>query len=343
MTNPKRKRPSMKDVARLAGVSQTTVSFVINETEAGIPEETKQRVWAAVAELGYRPNIIARSLRSNRTYTIGFISDEIAITPYAVQIIHGAQDQAWKNGYLILMINTDGNPEMKEAALNTLHDRKVDGMVYATMFHREVQAHDLLYELPTVLVDCFVADHSLPSVVPDEITGGRVATEYLLEKGHRRVGFINTTEPFPAKNGRLEGYKQALSNYDQHFDQTLVFNGGDGIPEGGYNGVMYLMSLPEPPTGIFCFNDRMAMGAYDALRKLGLSIPDDVAVVGFDNQELVASDLYPGLTTMALPHYEMGQWAVNHLLELIEKPALWQDVLPKQQMLKCPLLVRGSA
>jgi LacI family transcriptional regulator len=156
MAKQGKRKPTMKDVAQLAGVSQTTVSFVINKNpDVSIPDETKNRVWAAILELGYRPNIIARGLRSNRTYTIGFVSDEIATTPFAVQIIHGAQDRAWKDSYLTLMINTGGDPEMKEAALQAMHDRKVDGIVYATMYHREVQMHEMLHELPTVLLDCF--------------------------------------------------------------------------------------------------------------------------------------------------------------------------------------------
>jgi len=343
MAESKKRKPTMKDVAKLAGVSQTTVSFVINKnTNASIPEETKERVWAAILELGYRPNIIARGLRSNRTYTIGLISDVVATTPYAVQIIHGAQDQAWENGYIILMINTGGDSEMKEAAINTMHDRKVDGLVYATMKHREVQPHPMLNELPTVLLDCYISDHSLPSVIPDEITGGREATEYLLSKGHRRIGFINNLGPVPARFGRLEGYQQALANYGIPYDDELVFDGRDGIPEGGYTGALHLLQLSKRPTALFCFNDRMAMGAYDAIRKLGLSIPDDVAVVGFDNQELIAADLYPGLTTMALPHYEMGQWAVQYLLKMIDNPNLQNGEPPVQEMLHCPIIIRDS-
>jgi LacI family transcriptional regulator len=219
----------------------------------------------------------------------------------------------------------------------------VDGIVYATMYHREVQMHEMLHELPTVLLDCFVADHSLPSVIPDEVTGGREATAYLLSKGHRRIGLINNIVPVPAKSGRFEGYRQALSNNGIPFDPNLVFEGSDGIPEGGYTGVMHLMKQTDPPTAFFCFNDRMAMGAYDAIRKLGLSIPDDVAVVGFDNQELIAADLYPGLTTMALPHYEMGQWAVQYLLKMIDNPDLQNGDQPVQEMLHCPIIVRDSA
>jgi LacI family transcriptional regulator len=333
----------MKDVARLAGVSQTTVSFVINETAAGIPPETRERVWAAVEELGYRPNIIARGLRSNRTYTIGFISDEIVTTPYAVRIIQGAQDQAWENGYIILVISTGGKPNMKEAALHAAYDRKVDGIVYATMYHRQVEPHEIMRELPTVLLDCFIEDHSLPSVVPDEVTGGRMATEYLLRKGHRRIGLINNQKPVPAKFGRLEGYRLALSKYGVPYNENLVYEGIDGIPEGGYEGAKFLLGLETPPTALFCFNDRMAMGAYDAIRKRGLSIPDDVAIVGYDNQELIAADIVPGLTTMELPHYPMGQWAVQHLLELITDPKKLQTKQPLQKVLECPLIERNSA
>ena len=123
---------------------------------------------------------------------------------------------------------------MRDAALKTMYDRHVDGIIYATMYHREVQAQEVLYEFPSVLLDCFLADHSLPSVVPDEVMGGRVATEYLLEKGHRRIGMLNFSDPIPAKFGRLEGYKQALSSYGVPFDVNLVFESDNARSEGGY-------------------------------------------------------------------------------------------------------------
>jgi LacI family transcriptional regulator len=343
MPNSKPKRPSMYDVARLAGVSQTTVSLVINRSDGGISEETQERVWAAVDELEYRPNIFARGLASSKTYTIGIISDQIITTPLAVQMIQGAQDCAWEHGYILLTINTDGKPEMRDAALKAMHDRHVDGIVYATMYHREVRSHKILHDFPSVLLDCFVADRSLPSVVPNEITGGRAATEYLLEKGHRRIGMLNFVDPIPAKFGRLEGYRQALSNYGVPFDESLVYESDNARSEGGYSTAKTILAQENPPTALFCFNDRMAMGAYSAIYKLGLSIPGDVAVVGFDNQQLIAAELFPGLTTVALPHYEMGQWAVQHLLELIEHPEKHKDVQPPQQLFDCPIIVRESA
>ncbi|MBK7219729.1 MAG: LacI family DNA-binding transcriptional regulator [Candidatus Promineofilum sp.] len=331
----------MQDVANRAGVSRTTASFVINNVNgAGIPEETRQRVWDAVKELGYRPNAIARGLRSAKTSTIGFISDEVATSPFAGEIIHGAQDRAWEDEMLLLLVNTGGNQAMKRVAVETLLQRQVEGIIYATMYHREVHPPESVRHVPTVLLDCFVADASLPSVVPDEVDGGRRATELLLARGHRRIGFINNFDPVPATLGRLAGYKQALAAYGLPFDERLVVE-GESLARGGHDCALELMQRPERPTALFCFNDRMAMGAYDALRKLGLSIPDDVAVMGFDNQEIVAAHLYPALTTMELPHYQMGQWAIGELLRLIAhgEPA---DAPPVQHKIACPVIERDS-
>lgn len=338
---PKFKRPSMKDVAKLAGVSRTTVSFVINKVpDANIPPETQERVWTAVNELGYRPNQLAQGLRAQRTHTIGFISDEVATTPYAGFMIQGAQDLAWQHGNIILLVNTGRNEKMKAASVNIMLDRQVDGIIYATMYHREAHPPDEVKRVPTVLLDCFVANRSLPSVVPDEVTGGREATLHLLQKGHRRIGLILDQVNIPAKRGRFQGYKEALASFQISFDENLV-KFGNSMPDGGYDATMQLMQQPNKPTAIFCYNDRTAMGTYDALRKLGLSVPNDVAVVGFDNQELIAANLYPPLTTMKLPHYEMGQWAVKHLLELIENPQEANRQIA-QHMLTCPLIERAS-
>lgn len=329
---------TIKDVAKKAGVSFKTVSRVLNDDTA-VRDTTRARVLAAIKALDYRPNIVARSLRSQRTHTIGFLTDQIATTPFAGQILHGAQDLAWQHNILLLTVNTNGDQKMKDTAVRTLLNRQVDGIIYATMYHREVHPPDNIREVPTVLLDCFVADRSLPSVVPDEIVGGRSVVDYLIKKGHQRIGFICDEVDVPAKIGRLQGYKEMLAAHNIPFDPDLV-RMGESMQSGGYECTMAIMQQQNPPTALFCYNDRMAMGAYDALRKLGVSIPDDVAVVGFDNQELIAAHLYPPLTTMALPHYEMGQWAVNHLLVRIQEPNLQTAV---QQKLPCPLIERLSA
>ena len=246
--HPKLKRPSMYDVARLAGVSQTTVSFVINNVpDTNIPQETRDRIWAAVEELGWRPNAMARGLSLRRSHTIGLISDEIATSSHAGKIIQGAQDAAWAQAKMLLVINTGSNPAIERAALDMLLERQVEGMIYATMYHHPVAPFSDLAHVPTVLLDCYVADRSLPSVVPDEVQGGRTATELLLRKGHRRIGFINTVDPIPAARGRLTGYQQALAAYDVPFDPQLVRVGSSSAAEG-FRCAMDLLRMPERPT-----------------------------------------------------------------------------------------------
>jgi LacI family transcriptional regulator, galactose operon repressor len=334
----KRKPPSMYDVARVAGVSQTTVSFVVNNVpNVNIPQETRDRVWAAVEELGWRPNAMARGLSLQRSHTIGLISDEIATSSHAGKIIQGAQDAAWSHTKMLLVINTGSNRDIERVAVEMMLERQVEGVIYATMYHHAVVPPLALRQVPTVLLDCYIADRSLPSIVPDEMQGGRTATEVLLRKGHRRIGYINDINPIPAMFGRLEGYKQALASFGVPFDPSLVC-GGRGVAEEGYRCAAELMQLPERPTALFCFKDEMAIGAYDAVKELGLTIPGDVAIVGFDNLEVIAAHLRPPLTTIELPHYAMGHWAVQYLLNHAEGSAL--D--PIQQMAACTLIERAS-
>jgi LacI family transcriptional regulator len=328
----------MYDVARAAGVSQTTVSFVVNNVRnSNIPQETRERVLAAVEELGWRPNALARSLRLQHSQTIGLISDEIATSSHAGKIIQGAQDTAWTRDKMLLVINTGNNLDIERAAVEMMLERQVEGLIYATMYHREVSLPLARADVPIVLLDCYVADRSVPSVVPDEVQGGRTATDVLLRKGHRRIGLINEIGPLPGMYGRLDGYKQALASYGVPFEAGLVRVGTATAPEG-YRCALELLQLAERPTALFCYNDSMAMGAYDAIRQLGLAIPNDVAIVGFDNLELIAAQLRPSLTSIELPHYAMGQWAVEYLLDSAGSMAL----KPVQHSIACSLIERSS-
>jgi len=336
-----RRAPTMTDVAKLAGVSQATVSLVINKVVgASIPEETRERIWQAVEKLAYRPNVAAQLLRTRRSGTIGFVSDAIASTPFAGKIIEGAQKSAWDKDKLLVVLNTGNDITMKKAAVDMLLDRQIEGIIYAAFYHQVVNPPPNLYQVPAVLLDCYCPDRSLPSVVPDEVRGGREATEILLNKGHRRIGFINIQPYLPAAHGRLEGYKQALEAHNLSFDPTLVRSSNSNADEG-YTAALELMNLAERPTALFCGTDRVAMGAYDALKFLGLRIPEEVAVIGFDNQELIAAYLRPALSTMALPHYEMGQWAVEYLLQTAasEEP---DQSNPPQHKIFCPYVPRHS-
>ena len=329
---------TIKEVAEYAGVSFKTVSRVLNDSPNVAPQ-TRVKVLEAVEVLGYRPHVAARSMRTGKTNIIGFITDEIATQPHAGNIIRGAQQEAWQHEKLLFMVNTEQDPKMEKQAIQLMLEHRVDAIIYAAWYHRPVKPPPEIYDVPSVLVDCFVEDKSITSVVPDEVRGGREATEELLTKGHRRVGFINNEDSIPATAGRLLGYKQALAAYDIAYDENLVFTTrGDSI--NGYDCTMALLGQTEPPTAIFCFNDQLAMGAYDAIKELGLRIRKDIAIVGFDNMELIAASLYPSLTTMQLPHYEMGQWAVRYL---IENEHNFDNLQPSHNLIECPLVRRESA
>ena len=324
----------MTDVAKAAGVSQTAVSFVMNRRpDAMIPDETRARIWRAVAELGYRPNAMAQALRSGKSSLIGLVTDEIATTPYAGLIIRGAQDAAWVNNRILTLVNTDKRQDLELQAVGALLEHQVEGIIFATMYHHAISLPPILGDIPIALVNCYCPDREVASIVPDEDQGGYDATRYLIDHGHRDIAFLNSTNDIPATHGRLAGYKRALLESGLPFRPERVLSVFD-MPEGGYQGVQALMQGEDRPSALFCFNDRVAMGAYAALQAQGLRIPEDVSVVGFDNQELIAAHLHPTLTTLGLPHYEMGRWGVE---------ALFGDPLsPLRAKAACPLVVRNS-
>jgi LacI family transcriptional regulator len=313
-------RVRISDVASAAGVSIATVSAALNDVEsARISAGTRQRVREAAASMGYVPNRLAQGLRVQRSGTIGFIGDTVATTPFAVGMILGALEAARAADRVLLLMNTEGHPDLEARELATLLQHQVDGVLYATMSHRSVEVPAVLRDTPVVLVDAEAADPTVSFAVPDEVAGAMTAVGELLGHGHRRIAFINNPDPTLAATGRLEGYKRALGRAGIGVDPTLIIAASEVGPKGGYRAARQLLELPERPTGLFCFRDLMAMGAYQAAAEAGLRIPQDLSIVGFDNMEFTAG-LYPGLTTVALPHYEMGSWGVQQLLALMESP-----------------------
>ena len=284
-------------------------------------------------ELGYRPNALAKTLSQGTSRFIGLVADAIATTPFAGQIIHGAQDEAWKNGYVLLVANTDGNQAAEDEAIAMMLEHQVHGILYSTWFHREITVPAMLHQTDTVLVDCFATGSGLPAVVPDEEQGGRTATEQLLAAGHRRIAFINTTTPSPAQTGRLAGYRSALEAAGIAYEESLVFPAAPE-QEGGYAATPGI--IDSTATAVFCHNDRVAMGLYDGLRERGLRIPEDIAVMGFDNQDVIAAHLRPPLSTVALPHYELGAAGVRMLLGIDSS----SETLPTR--IACPPIPRHS-
>lgn len=336
---PQEPRVRIRDVAERAGVSVTTVSHVLNDVPGKrINADTRARVQRAAAQLGYAPNSLARSLRLQRSEMIALISDEIATTPFAGQMILGAQETASKHGWLLMLVNVGFDVEFEAAEIEALRRRQVDGFLYAKMFHQRAALPPSLEGAPTVVLDATTPDTAVPSVVPDELGGGRTATRALLDQGHTRIGFLNNVDDIPATRGRLAGYRGALEEAGLSFDRRLVLEASSDT-EGGLDAAQRILSRTDRPTALFCFNDRMAMGAYHAAAGLGLRIPDDLSVVGFDDQELITTGLRPRLTTVALPHYAMGAWAVETLIRKITDPGQEAAV---QVALECPLVVRDS-
>ena len=339
------RRVGIRDVAAEAGVSVTTVSHVLNNVEyARASDDTRQRVRAAAARLGYGPNRLARGLRTQRSEMIGVLSEQIATTPHAGRIILGAQDAARRHGLTLLIINTEADQVDHDA--EAVLRQQVDGVLLATMYHREIDVPERLAGVATVLIDATDSAGRLPCVVPDERAGAVAAVRELTRHGHRTIGFLTNVDKVPATTERLVGYRATLAEVGIKFDPSLVV-ARVSETTGGYEAARVLLSRKDRPTALFCYNDRMAMGAYRAAAELGIRIPDDLSIVGFDNQAIIAEGLYPALTTVALPHYEMGEWALEALVRVLQAagdPSGRGDGTGQLApvLLECPLIVRES-
>ena len=332
-------RPArLADVARRAGVSITTASVVLNDKAGSIPDVTQRRVREAAEDLGYRASSLARSLRMQRSMTLGLISDDIATMPFAGALIGGAQEAAWAANFILVVVDTDGHPDREKHVIEELRHRQVDAFLYATGQHTVITPPASLIGTPTVLLDA--RDHAgdYTSVVPDEVQGARTAVEHLVAAGHRRIAYLGNVEPVAATPLRREGYLQALKDAGIQADDDLI---AATVPHDrglAMQAATGLLDRADPPTALFCFSDRAAVGAYVAARQLGLTVPDDLSVVGFDNLELVADWVDPGLTTIQLPHREMGLWGVKQLVGLLTET----DGDPVHHRMPCPLVERGS-
>ncbi|PPF38251.1 LacI family DNA-binding transcriptional regulator [Pseudoclavibacter sp. AY1H1] len=332
------KTTTMSQVAEHAGVSQATVSLVLNNVAGSrVAEATKERVLEAVRELDYRTNAFAKTLRSGESEMIGFISDEVASSPFAGGLLKGAQRLAWENGNVILTVDTYNDAGLEQAAVEMMQSYRVRGVVYASMYHRILDVPEALSGVPTVVVNAQDRASLVPSVFPDEEMGGYAATRQLLDAGHTKLAMINIQpqiSDLPAGIGRLAGFRRALSEAGLSPRPEWILP-GTGIVEDGLRLTKELMAGDDRPTAIFCGNDRTAWGAYRALEALGLSVPDDCSIIGFDNHEMLAPHLDPGLTTVALPYEQMARTAIDLLLEPTSSPSLH---IP----LECTVVTRGS-
>ncbi len=312
------RRPTLRDVAQRAQVSPTTASFVLTgRDDMRISDDARHRVLRAAADLSYKPNLTARSLRTKVTRTIALVSDTIATGQYAGGMIDGSLSAALAHEHLLFVGESEGDAAVEARLIEDLLGRQVDGFVYASMFTRQVTVPRALTDHPLVLLNCTTRDARIPAVLPDEIGAGRAAAQVLLDRGHRD-GVHVVGEPNPdvfAARERMAGIQETLSAAGTELAGVLDC---DWWPEQAYEEVRRFLRRGRPPTALVCMNDRIAFGAYQALQEAGVGIPEEVSVVSFDDSEL-ASWLRPQLTSVALPHHELGRRAVELLLS--EHPA----------------------
>lgn len=330
----------IREVARAAGVSITTVSHALSaEHRSRVNPDTRRHVEEVAARLGYAPSRIASSLRRQRSHVIGLVSDKIASSPFAGDLVLGAQDAAFERGWLLTLVDSGGDVALETRQIAALVHYPVDGILYARMFHQRVTVPEGVRGMPHVLLNAEDHDRRSSWIAPDEAGAARTAVAELINAGHRRIGFLNNDQNVLAAAERLDGYRAALAEAGLKYAPELVTRESPDVA-GGREGALRLLGLADPPTGLFCFRDPQALGAYEAARSLGLGIPNDLSITSIDDFELISAGIRPGLSTVALPHYRMGQRAAHRLLDEIENPQTAQR--PEQVLVECPLVRRGS-
>lgn len=333
-------RPTMTDVARIAGVSQSSVSLVLNQmTGARISPETRQRVLEAARQVSYQLPGIRREISPDvEGRTIAYIVDEISTSPHPVVSFDGARDFAFEQDFLVAAYVTRSNPQLEAATIEAIkRDKSIVGVIYSSIFTRRVPVPPALHGIPTVLLNCYGEARRHISILPGEVAGGFAATAHLTGLGHRRIGFINGEPWMDASIDRLKGYRQALATADVAFDETLV-RSGDWLPLTGYHHTRDLLSIDNPPTAIFCGNDLMALGALEAANEMGIKVPGELSIMGYDDQEL-ARYTHPRLSTLVLPNYEMGQRATEMLIDMVLHRKQFRPMTVK---IDGPLVVRET-
>jgi DNA-binding LacI/PurR family transcriptional regulator len=319
------------DVAKQAGVGIGTVSRVLNGN-GKVKPETRTRVLDVIRQLDYVPHSGARSLGSGRTNVLGLIVPFFT-KPFFVEVLRGVEMAATARGYELVLYNVETHEQRNRYLRQLPMRRRVDGLLIVSLACDEAEAqHFLKMNVPTVLVDAY--NPLLTSLVVDNVKGAQMAVEYLIGLGHRRIGFVNGSHidsfSFTQTNDRLAGYRQALANYDIAYDATLVYV-SQWTREAGREAARQLLCQSPRPSAIFAASDSQAFGVLEGARAQGLRVPDDLAIVGFDNIELAG---LLGLTTIAQPMCEMGRLAVERLLTEIEQPGPPQTVLMDVELVR---------
>jgi LacI family transcriptional regulator len=329
---------TIRDVARVAEVHPGTVSRALNEqTRALVNQETAERVLRAAEQLGYRPNPIARGLKTNRSFTVGVLLPDLT-NPLFPPIVRGIEDRLGEAGYTSLIVNTDNDPERERSQMEAMRARQVDGFIAATArLDGEILAEVAAGGAPLVLVNRSLEDASVPAVTVDDRRGSGLAVAHVAELGHRAVGHVAGPQNLSTGHRRHLGFLEAMQRHGLATPSEYVTLAGAFTEADGARACLELLSQTPRVTAIVAANDRLAIGCYDALETLGLSCPGDVSIVGFNDMPFV-DRLRPPLTSVRVPQREIGMVAADLLLRQLSDGAP-----PYGEILLQPTLtVRGS-
>jgi LacI family transcriptional regulator, repressor for deo operon, udp, cdd, tsx, nupC, and nupG len=321
---------TIKDVARELGMSIATVSRALSRPELLRPT-TRERVMGAVARLGYRPNLMARGLRQGQAQSILFVAPNLS--PFFLEIFAGAEAVTRDSQFSLLFGNSNGDLDRVQHFFDQVASGKADGIILLTGVAPEAYASGERQLPPLVTVLERLPGATVPVVNTDHLAGAQDAVRHLVELGHRRIAHIAGIRRVPSAIRRLEGYRAALTAAGLPAPAELIAT-GDFTMSSGAAAMTHLMALPQPPTAVFCGNDEMAYGAIRALFKMGLSVPDNVSVVGFDDQNL-AEFYNPPLTTVNVPRHELGRRAAQELIDqLAGREVAREVVLPTRLVVR---------
>ncbi|MEP7363902.1 MAG: LacI family DNA-binding transcriptional regulator [Acidobacteriota bacterium] len=329
------KRYSIKDIARTASVSNSTVSRALRNSPLVNPE-TGEMIRRIAEQEGYRPSAAARSLVTQRTNTIGVVVTNIS-DPFVAGVVSGIEDAAEQRGFSVFLANSNAEPAREKRVVRSFEERRVDGIIVTSSRVGALHVPMLSQmDVPIVLLNNQHPSEAAYSVMIDNEGGSFAATSYLVQLGHRRIGYIGDFNGHQSDTERLSGYQRAIDSAGLEFDLNLVQR-GDGKPEGARIALARLLALADPPTAVFCYNDMSALGAMNAAHAAGLRVPEELSLVGFDDL-YISQYLNPPLTTVRQPMAEMGRLATETLLRLLAKE-------PSTQIIKVPgeLIVRESA
>jgi DNA-binding LacI/PurR family transcriptional regulator len=321
---------TLHELAKAAGCSVSTVSRALNNSAHTVNDVTRERILAIANQLGYRPNMTARGLKMDRTFTIGLIVCNIA-SPFTPVLIRGIQEYLRQRDYFSIIISTDWDSDLESDAVHQLISRSIDGVIFVETWRDESNNTLDLANKPYVYVYRLFDGEYANSVIVDDIHGARLAVEHLVKLGHHRIAFINGPQGWAASKERLAGYQEVLGQYKIPYDPSLVEEGTWEV-QSGYHAAKKFLLMPDRPTAIFAANDLMALGAIYAIQDAGLNVPKDIAVVGYDDRE-ITSFSNPTITTICPPSFEMGQLAAQLILDRLEDQIEIKDPIRVQSRL----------